>query len=190
MTLTFVTSNQNKFEEAKALAEDYGIEIVRKNIPYVEIQSDNLADIVKPSAQQAYRMVGVPCFVEDAGLFINSLEGFPGPYSSYVFKTLGNEGILKLMESIDDRRAEFRSAIGFCGDTELKVFQGKVNGTISKEERGSKGFGYDPIFIPDRGGGGTFAEMSMEMKNALSHRSSSIEKFVKWYSRNKKPEGG
>ncbi|KXA90596.1 hypothetical protein AKJ37_01430 [candidate division MSBL1 archaeon SCGC-AAA259I09] len=189
MPLIFVTSNQHKFEEARTLAEEYEIEIEQRDVPYIEIQTDNLADIVKPGAQQAYRMSGAPCFVEDAGLFINALNGFPGPYSSYVFKTLGNQGILRLLEGVDDRRAEFRSALGYCGNS-IKVFEGKVKGTIAKEERGSKGFGYDPIFIPDMGGEGTFAEMSMEMKNALSHRANSIEKFVKWYSKNKKAEGG
>lgn len=190
MTLAFVTSNKNKFEEAEKVANEYGIEIEHRNIPYIEIQADTVVEVVKPSAQQAYKISGQPCFVEDAGLFINPLKGFPGPYSSYVFKTIGNQGILRLMKSLEDRRAEFRSAVGFCGaDAEPKVFQGKVTGTIAEEERGSKGFGYDPIFMPDRGEGGTFAEMSMEMKNVLSHRAAAIEKFVKWYGRNKKAEG-
>lgn len=190
MTLAFVTSNKNKFEEAEKVAKEYGIEIEHRNIAYIEIQADSLVEVVKPSAQQAYKIAGQPCFVEDAGLFISSLGGFPGPYSSYVFKTIGNQGILRLMEDLEDRRAEFRSAVGFCGsNSEPEVFQGKVTGTITKEERGSKGFGYDPIFMPDRGEGGTFAEMAMEMKNLLSHRADAIEKFVKWYSRNKKAEG-
>lgn len=190
MVLKFVTSNRHKFEEAKGLAEEYGVKIKQDNVPYVEIQADDLGDIVKPGAQQACRMAGEPCFVEDAGLFIDSLGGFPGPYSSYVFETLGNKGILKLMDGVDNRRAEFRSAIGFCGNSELKVFRGKIRGTISEEEKGSGGFGYDPIFIPDMEAGGTFAQMSTEMKNSFSHRASSIEKFVKWYSRKKKAKGG
>lgn len=190
MSLIFVTSNKHKFEEAEKLAQELGIDLEHLNIPYVEIQSDTLEEVVKPSAQQACKLVESPCFVEDAGMFIDPLKGFPGPYSSYVFKTLGNKGILKLMEGIEDRRAEFRSAVGYCEpDSKPRIFNGKIQGTITKESRGSKGFGYDPIFMPDGGEGGTFAEMPTEMKNVFSHRARSIEKFVKWYIRNKKADG-
>ncbi len=190
MVLKFITSNEHKFEEVRVIAKKYSLEIEQEDVPYVEIQSDDLREIVKPGAQQAHKMSNSPCFVEDSGLFIDSLNGFPGPYSSYVFRTLGNKGILKLMNDRSDRRAEFKSAIGYCGDSELRVFEGKVKGTIAEEKRGSEGFGYDPIFIPDKAAGGTFAEISMEMKNSLSHRGSAIERFVKWYSKNKKAEGG
>lgn len=187
MSLIFVTSNPHKFEEAKKLAENFDVTIEHRNIPYIEIQADSLMDVVKPSSQQACKLVGVPCFVEDAGLFIDHLNGFPGPYSSYVFKTLDNEGILKLLEGTEKRQAEFRSVIGYCEpNSDPKTFKGKVEGRITEEIRGSKGFGFDPIFMPERGSGGTFAEISTDMKNALSHRAKSIEKFVKWYVRNKK----
>ena len=191
MTLIFVTSNEHKYEEAEKLAEKFDIDIKRRNIPYIEVQADNLEEVVKPSAQQACKLAGEPCFVEDAGLFIDSLNGFPGPYSSYVFETLGNRGILKLMKGTENKRGEFRSAIGYCEPGEKpQVFKGKVVGTISEEIRGERGFGYDPIFMPERGEGGTFAEMSTEMKNNLSHRAEAIEKFVKWYRRNKMVGGG
>lgn len=190
MPPVFVTTNEHKFEEAKSIAEKFGIDIEHRDVPYVEIQADNLDQIVKPSAQQACKFIDAPCFVEDAGLFIGSLNGFPGPYSSYVFKTLGNEGILRLMENVDNRRAEFRSAVGYCEPGgEPETFEGKVVGTIARESRGTKGFGYDPIFMPERGEGGTFGEISTEMKNSFSHRAEAIEKFVKWYSRNKRVDG-
>lgn len=191
MTLIFATSNENKFGEAEKVAKSYDLELEHRDIPYVEIQADNLKDVAKPSAQQVCKLANSPCFVEDAGLFVETLDGFPGPYSSYVFKTLGNRGILQLMKNKENRRAEFKSAVGYCEpDSNPEVFTGKVKGTISKESRGSKGFGFDPIFMPDRGEGGTFAEMKTKMKNTLSHRAEAIEKFVKWYVRNKKAEGG
>lgn len=190
MTLVFATSNRHKFEEAEKIAAEYDLELQHTDIVYIEIQADELEDIAKPSAQQACRLVGGPCFVEDAGLFIEALGGFPGPYSSYVFKTLGNNGVLKLMEGIDNRRAEFRSAVAYCEQgSDPYVFLGKTPGTISENKRGDKGFGYDPIFMPDRGEGGTFSEMSTEMKNMFSHRAESIEKLVKWYIRNKRVDG-
>lgn len=191
MSIIFVTSNENKFEEAQKIAREYEVNIKHQNVSYEEIQADTLEEVVKPSTQQAYKIAGEPCFVEDAGLFINNLNGFPGPYSSYVFKTIGNDGILRLMSNVNGRGAEFRSAVGYCGSNlEPKVFKGKINGKISEEKRGSEGFGYDPIFIPQGGSGETFAEMGIKAKNDFSHRAAAIEKFVKWYSRKKKAEEG
>lgn len=188
MTLTFVTSNRNKFEEASLIAKNHGIELDHRDVPYVEIQADELAEIVKPSAQQACALIDEPCFVEDSGLFVEEMGGFPGPYSSYVFRKLGNEGILKFMRDRENRRAEFISAVGYCTPgSKPTVFQGEARGSLAMEPRGSKGFGFDPIFIPDGGGGRTFAEMTSEMKNAFSHRAEAIEKFVKWRVRNRKP---
>ena len=190
MSLYFATGNEHKFEEAEELARNHDLEIEHKDISYIEIQADELEDIVKPGAQQASSMIGSPCFIEDAGMFIDSLKGFPGPYSSYVYRTVGNEGILRLMDGVEDRRAEFRSVVGYCEPgSDPKLFRGKVEGTITEEPRGKGGFGYDPIFAPDRGEGGTFAEMSTKMKNYLSHRAEAIEKLVKWYIRNKKADG-
>ena len=189
MTLKFVTGNENKFEEAREIGKSMGIEIEHEDLEYEEIQADTLEEVVKSSVQEVYEIVEEPCFVEDAGLFINCLNGFPGPYSSYVFKTLGNEGVLKIMNDRSDRSAEFRSVIGFCdSDGNLEIFRGRAEGKILKEEKGEEGFGYDPIFMPEGSENESFAEMSVDMKNNFSHRSAAIEKFVKWYKRNKKAE--
>jgi len=187
MTLAFVTSNRHKFEEAEKIAQGHGIELEHRDVPYIEIQADDLADVAKPSAQQASALLRAPCFVEDAGLFVRALGGFPGPYSSYVFQTLGNGGLLKLMRGEKDRRAEFRSAVGYCEPGKKpRVFEGKVAGILSPEARGSRGFGFDPIFAASEGDGRTFAEMSTEEKNEMSHRARAIEKFLKWYTKVKK----
>lgn len=172
------------------MADGHGIELVRRDVPYIEIQADDLGDVARPGVQQACALIGEPCFIEDAGLFIGALDGFPGPYSSYVFEKLGNEGILKLMSGIEDRRAEFVSALAYCepGSKPI-VFKGRILGSLTDELRGSRGFGFDPIFAPDGGEGRTFAEMTSEMKNAFSHRAKSMERFVKWYVRNKETGG-
>jgi XTP/dITP diphosphohydrolase len=148
----------------------------------VEIQAEKLEDIVRPGVQQAWALLRKPCFIEDAGLFVNALNGFPGPYSKFVFLTIGNEGLLKLMEGKSNRRAEFKSAVGYCNSGERpKVFTGISIGKISVTPRGSFGFGYDPIFIADKGDGRTFAEMPIKDKNKFSHRADALEKFFKWY---------
>ena len=187
MALIFVTSNLHKFEEAGEIAARCGIELQHRDTPYIEIQADELEHVVRPGVQQACALLRQPCFVEDAGLFVRALKGFPGPYSNFVFRTLGNEGLLKLLSGANDRRAEFRSAIGYCEPGgKPEVFTGRVEGTIALEPKGAQGFGFDPIFVATEGDGRTFAEMSTGEKNRLSHRARAIEAFFKWYKQRKK----
>lgn len=181
MAVIFVTTNRYKFEEASELAARHGIEIERRNMPYIEIQADDLEEIIQVGVQQACALLKASCFAEDAGLFIRAFRGFPGPYSNFVFRTLGNEGILKLMANESDRRAEFRAAVGYCEPGQKpKIFAGKVEGTITLEAKGARGFGFDPIFSPNEGDGRTFAEISAAEKNKFSHRARAIEGFFNW----------
>lgn len=115
-------------------------------------------------------------FIEDSGLFVEALNGFPGVYSAYVFKTLGYKGLLKLMEGEENRRAYFESVVGLSFKGEVKIFRGRVYGTIAEKPQGDKGFGYDPIFIPD-GYNLTFAQ-SPEIKNRVSHRKRALEQML------------
>jgi len=105
-SLTLITGNENKFREIKNFLSNYNIELEKIDLDINEIQSENLEEIILDFIQKAYKMLKKPVIAEDSGLFIRSLKGFPGPYSSYVYKTLGNEGILKLMEGIYDRYAD------------------------------------------------------------------------------------
>ncbi|RLF42286.1 MAG: non-canonical purine NTP pyrophosphatase, partial [Thermoplasmata archaeon] len=109
-----------------------------------------------------------------------SLSNFPGVYSAYVFKRIGCKGILKLMEDKKDRYAEFRSVIVYKEKGKrTKIFIGKCEGEIAFEEKGNRGFGFDPIFIP-YGSSKTFGEMDVEEKNKYSHRGKSVEMLVKY----------
>jgi len=150
----------------------------------LEIQNDNLEEIARTSAFEATRRNHLPIIVEDAGLFVNALKGFPGPYSAYAHRTIGNEGILKILKNHQDRGAYFKSVIVFCEPSEpLKVFDGVTEGRIVAEIRGSKGFGFDPIFEPFERRDRTFAEISMEEKNKISHRAKALTKFAEWYKK-------
>jgi XTP/dITP diphosphohydrolase len=122
--------------------------------------------------------------VEDAGLFITSLNGFPGPYSSFVFDTIGNKGILKLVSA--QRGAVFRSIIAYCtGYDDVHLFSADVNGKISKKEQGKR-WGFDPIFIPS-GKHETYSQL--EDKNQISHRYLALKKFANWYLNKKRSSG-
>ena len=179
----FVTSNFHKFHEAKMVLSEYKITTAMLRIEAIEIQDDILENIAKYSVQDAVKNCGLPVFVEDSGLFIEALDGFPGPYSKYVYTKIGLKGILKLMDNITDRTAYFQSVIAF-GSPDVKpvCFVGLIKGKLTLLKRGISGFGYDPIFAPEECNGRTFAEMTRLEKNSVSHRSKAIKKFAEWIS--------
>ncbi|MDH7477134.1 MAG: XTP/dITP diphosphatase [Candidatus Bathyarchaeota archaeon] len=182
----FATNNINKFNEARKVLAEYKIAVGMLRVKTFEIQSENLEEIAKASAIEAFKKSNLPVITEDAGLFIEALNGFPGPYAAYVYKAIGNKGILKLMENVKNRDAKFQSVIAYCASKREPplCFKGEVVGTITREERrGSGGFGFDPIFEPLNGGGKTFAEMTVEEKNKYSHRADALRKFAEWYER-------
>ena len=172
------TSSDHKFAEAKEVMKEYGIKLERLNIDRVEIQADDPELIAEYSLKVLD--IEVPILIEDAGLYIDKYFGFPGPYSSYALRTIDNEGILKLMECDEDRSAHYLSAVAYR-DGEISItFTGDVTGRIAYEKRGTGGFGYDPIFIPDEGDGRTFGEMSPEEKAGISHRARAFRKLAEW----------
>lgn len=182
-SLYFVTSNKHKFYEAKDILKNYNVELRMVNRKVEEIQSDDLRKIALHSLKNAFTINKLPMIVEDAGLFIKVLNGFPGPYSSYVYKTLGIDGIIKLMKGKNNRDAEFRSVVAFGNSSIIKSFQGIVRGKITIKPRGESGFGFDPIFIP-KGSKKTFAEMLLKDKNRYSHRAIALKKFARWFVKN------
>jgi len=181
----FATNNVHKFEEARKVLADYGIAVGMLRVKSLEIQSDSLEDIAKASVTSAFKECKLPLIVEDAGLFVEALRGFPGPYAAYVYKTIGNNGLLRLMNGVKNRKARFESAIAYLS-TKSKppiCFQGEVAGEITREERKGKdktSFGFDPIFKPTSSNK-TFAEMTIDEKNTFSHRARALHKFAKWY---------
>jgi len=178
MDLHFATSNENKFREAKEILAKNRIEVTHFPFSHNEIRSDSIKEIAEEAVSAAYVQVKEPVFVEDAGLFINALNGFPGTYSAWVQKKIGCTGILKLIEEIEDRSAEFKSAVSFTDGKKTHTFEGVCKGSIADREYGSSGFGYDPIFIP-QGNSQTFAQ-NIELKNKLSHRYTSLLKLSEY----------
>jgi XTP/dITP diphosphohydrolase len=172
------TSSDHKYAEAKEVLKKYGIELDRLSIERIEIQADDPELIAEYSLKQLD--IDIPILIEDAGLYIDKYYGFPGPYSSYTLRTISNEGILKLMEGEEERGAKYISAVAYRDGNISMTFRGEVKGSISHEERGTNGFGYDPIFIPEEGDGRTFAEMSPQEKSKISHRARAFRKLAEW----------
>ncbi len=211
--LRFVTTNQGKVREAREYLGDDTVE--QLDFDYTEVQADRLATVAAHGAREAYRHAAEPVLVDDAGLFVDAFDGFPGPYSSYVEDTVGVERVWRLTREEDDRAASFNTVLAYCdgesfdaspepvdherrgqdqdaaergaattddqvaeGDLPVKIFEGWVPGEIVAP-RGDGGFGYDPIFEHD---GTTFAEMTPEEKNAVSHRGRALAKFGEWFA--------
>ena len=179
----FATENPNKILEAQQILSEYEIEVKRAHIKKVETQSERLEDIVSFALKQI-RTGKKLMIVEDSGLFINRLNDFPGPYSSFVFKKIGCDGILKLMEGEQFREAKFVSVIGYKSNQKKALFRGETYGKISHDKVGKSGFGFDPIFIPeDRRQ--TFAEIEMLEKNRISHRGKAFRALGEWLQKTK-----
>ncbi len=186
-TLYFITSNAGKFLEAKKKFSKSELKIIKKDLGYPEIQADSLEDVANFGTEYIQKRFDRSFFLEDAGLFIDGLNGFPGVYSAYIFYKIGCPGILKLMEELNDnnRKAHFKSVIAFKEPKRKpRLFIGKVHGLISKKPLGKNGFGYDPIFVPD-GEVKTFAQMETEEKNLFSHRGKSLNKLLDFFKNGK-----
>ena len=179
----FATNNVHKFDEVRSVLVKYGIAVGMLRVKAVEIQNEHLSKIAEESTRDAFSRCHLPLIVEDAGLFVEALNGFPGPYAAYVYKTLGNAGLLKLMENVANRKAKFQSAIAYFDGVEPVLFEGEAHGEITFEEKkknAKSAFGFDPVFKPldDKR---TFAQMTTEEKNSFSHRAAAIRKFAMWY---------
>lgn len=176
-SIYFATSNQHKYEEVKNLIEnEVPLKIVHFPVDLIEIQDSSASVIAKSSLLYTDVLKSKNnIFVEDSGIQINALNGFPGPYSSYIFSTIGLKGIIKLLNNVQDRSANFISVIALKINNQIDIFEGTIKGEIS-ETISEQGWGYDPIFIPE-GKSCTFGELGKE-KLTHSHRYRSTVKLI------------
>ena len=182
--IQLATKNLDKYEEMRTILDEYELDLRVVDIKGIEIQAFSVLNVAEHSAKVIATKTKDAFLVEDAGMYINSLYGFPGPYSSFVYKTLGLGGIVRLVKNRDDKTAEFHSSLVFGENGKIiKKFVGITEGKISTNLQGDQGFGYDPIFIP-KGKNKTYAEMSLVEKNQVSHRSKATRAFAEWLRKN------
>ena len=187
--LYFITGNTHKFKEISEIIalENLNYKLEQLDINPIEIQSDNPKDVALFKLNSIKNDVKGSYFIEDAGFFVDyPLNGFPGVYSSYIFRTLGNKGILNLISDFDSTDAHFSSIVALYYKPLNKefLFKGIIKGKISPIIKGSNGFGYDPIFLPNSYPKKTFAEIKMSDKNKISHRGIAINKLIKFLKDN------
>ncbi len=165
--ILFVTSNPGKAREAAALM---GRELEAAALDLPEIQSLDFVEVAREKAREAARRLGEAALVEDSGLSVDAWGGFPGPLTKWLTGgTPGPAGLARMLDAFPDRRAAAVSVLALCFEGGILVAEGRVRGTIAPAPRGTSGFGWDPIFVPD-GEERTWGEMSPEEKNRDSHR--------------------
>lgn len=181
-----VTSNAHKAAEVAAYFGGL-LEVVHVALKVPEHRSDDVGEIARGKAEYAYRQLKTPLIVDDTAFCIDALSGFPGPYAAYVQNSIGNTGILKLMDGRADRSARFITGIAYADDEGIRVFTGTIEGLITAGPRGNAGFGYDPIFeVGDK----TLAEIPITEKSRISHRAKALAAFHDWFVAERVPETG
>lgn len=191
MKLVFATNNRHKLDEVRDILGNR-VEVLSLNDIGCHDDIPETADTLQGNAlikaRYIYEKYGTDCFADDTGLEVDSLNGEPGVYSArYAGEECNSEAnMLKLLQNLtgkSDRKAQFRTVIALIVNGEEKLFNGIVKGTISEEKMGNSGFGYDPIFIPE-GFSESFAQMSSDMKNSISHRYRATEQLSKYLKEN------
>ena len=170
----FVTGNPNKVREA---SEIIGLDLKGVQVDGLfEIQSPDLDEVIRHKAEQAYSILQCPVLVEDSGLLFNAWKGLPGALVKWFEETVGCEGMLKMVNGFEDRGAMAVCCFAIYDGNTLQVARGEVNGTLANSIRGTNGFGWDVIFMPE-GHDRTYGEMSASEKNAISHRRRALDRL-------------
>lgn len=184
--LVFATHNAHKLEEIRAILNEYnilGLNDINCHTDIIE-DANTLEGNAIIKANFVTNNYNINCFADDTGLEVEALDGAPGVYSArYAGENCSyQDNVIKLLDAlknIENRKARFRTVIALNLDGKQYTFEGIVNGIITKEQHGEKGFGYDPIFLPD-GYDMTFAEMPLEIKNKISHRGIATQKLIEF----------
>lgn len=175
MKFAVVTGNPHKAQEiAQFFSGVAEVECVTLDCP--EVRDDDVGTIAAKKAEYAYGILHRPLLTDDTAFCIPALGGFPGPYAAYVQRTIGNPGILRLMEGVPDKRAWFETAVAFADGRGISVFRGRIDGLVVPP-RGREGFGYDPIFEWE---GRTLAELGIGEKSRVSHRARALAALRDW----------
>ena len=176
MTIRFVTNNDNKLKEVQKLLSE--AEVIPAKLKIDEIQTDDVEKLVKDKLLKAFKKVGRPVFVEHTGLYIESLNSFPGGLTQEFWDKLEADRFSKLLGSLESTKAIAKTTIGYCDGKKIYFFDGEVAGEIAPEPRGNRDFQWDCVFIPD-GYQKTFSELG-EKKNEISMRKIAFDKFNKY----------
>jgi inosine triphosphate pyrophosphatase len=174
VNITFITGNEHK---AKYVAQWLGVPVAHRKVDLDELQTLDLHTLVEHKAKQAFGIVGTPVLIEDAQLVFDAMGRLPGPFIKFFVEELGPDGIARMLNAFDDRRAFGNICYALYDGREMKYFEGSMSGSIATEPRGTGGFGFDPIFVND-GYKITRGEMDEETYAATSYRKQALDKLA------------
>jgi len=175
MKIRFVSKNNFKVQEVQTILQDTGVEVVAARYSIDEIQTENVESLVRDKLLKAFKIIGRPVFVEHTGLYIDSLNGFPGGLTQIFWDKLQADKFSTLLGSGENTNLVAKTMIGYCDSMKIHFFEGAIKGTISAAPRGNRDFQWDCVFIPE-GFTETFAEMG-DRKNDISMRRLAFDKF-------------
>ena len=182
LPLTFYTTNKGKVAELAAQLAQVGLAVRQDARGYPEVQADTLEEVAQAGADWLLANGATPPFLlEDSGLFVDGLNGFPGVYSRHALDTLGLPGLLALLRGVpaSGRAARFEACLLYVDPAGRRhAFTGRCAGRIAEAGTGAGGFGFDPLFVPDGGDGRTFAAMAPGEKAVLGHRGRAVAAFL------------
>ena len=190
MRLVLATRNPGKVAELDARLDGLGAELVTADAlsaPPVEEDADTLRGNAEKKARALHAHAGLPALADDTGLEVDALDGAPGVRSArFAGEDADDEAnrrhLLAEIAGAPGRTARFRTVLAYADDDGVRYFEGVCEGLIATEESGAGGFGYDSLFRPVDGDGRTFAEMSTDEKNAMSHRGRALDAFADWFA--------
>ncbi|HCD51634.1 MAG TPA: non-canonical purine NTP pyrophosphatase, RdgB/HAM1 family [Balneolaceae bacterium] len=186
--LILASRNKHKIQEMSEILSDLDIQVLSTaDFPELEEVVEDQPTLdgnALKKARYVFQATGIPALSDDTGLEVEELDGAPGVYSArYAGENASyQDNVLKLLaelEQVENRKAQFRTVVALVTPTGEHLFHGICKGQIITEQRGDKGFGYDPVFLPD-GFDKTFAELTAEVKNEISHRGRAVQKFIQY----------
>ena len=175
MRVRFLSGNDHKIKEAIKILGSVGVTVVPISLKLNELQTDDIDTIVSDKSAKAFHKIGHPLFVEQTGLFIDRLNGFPGGLTQVFWDTIGPDRVTEMFGQGGDTGVIARTFIGYCDGRSIHKFQGEIRGNIAPSPRGNRDFQWDCVFVPE-GGSETFAEMG-DRKNDISMRRLALSKL-------------
>ncbi|MCG8462063.1 MAG: non-canonical purine NTP pyrophosphatase [Holophagales bacterium] len=174
-----VTGNPSKAREAERIL---GYRPETRDVDLPEIQSLDLREVLRAKAEEAWSRLGRPIVVEETGLELSAMNGFPGPLVKWMLEAVGPEGIARAAHGLGDPEVRAVCALAYFDGRQYRVGEGVTAGTLVLEPRGEHGFGWDPVFVPEDGGGLTYAELAPSEKDRLGHRGKAWRAFARMLS--------
>jgi XTP/dITP diphosphohydrolase len=177
----FISGNRNKVREVNEMLGKWDISVTQKTLDVEEIQDKDLEKVARRKAEEVFKVLNVPVLVEDTGLYLKSMNGYPGSLIRHFIDSIDVEGILGFLKG-KDRDAKAVTVFAYCDSNGVQIFNGERPGRIAEEIKVRGEFDWDCIFIPE-GHDVTYSQMSAEQKNGLSQRRLALEKFAEWFKK-------